>query len=74
MPVGVEVTVPVPVPALTTVSACVVTENVAVTIFATSAVTVHVPVPLQPAPFQPSNAEPVAGSAVSVTIVPGVNW
>src|SRR5437867_1143788 len=33
-------------------------------------VTVHAPVPEQPPPLQPVNVEPVAGVAVSVTLVP----
>ena len=42
--------------------------NVAVTDFAESIVTVHVPVPVH-APDHPANEEPVAAAAVSVTTV-----
>jgi hypothetical protein len=44
--------------------------KVAVTDLAADIVTVQVPVPVQ-APDQPVNMEPVAGAAVSVTLVPG---
>ena len=46
--------------------------NVAVTDFAASIVTTHVPVPVQPAPVQPANVELAAGAAVRVTTVPCV--
>jgi hypothetical protein len=59
-----DVTVPEPLPASATLSVCRVSENVAVTIFAVSVRTLHVPTPLQPAPDQPSNCEPVAGDAL----------
>src|SRR5215472_17094766 len=35
--------------------------------------TAHVPVPEQPAPLHPTNVEPAAGEAVSVTTVPPAN-
>ena len=70
MPGGVLVTVPLPAPALLTVSAKLGTPNVAVTVVAAFNVTVHVPVPEQPPPLQPVNVEPVAGAAVSVSAVP----
>jgi hypothetical protein len=44
--------------------------NVAVTAAAAFIVTVHRPVPLQPPPLQPVNADPAFGVAVSVTTVP----
>src|SRR5437762_1471114 len=44
--------------------------KVAVADLAASSVTMHVPVPEQPAPDQPANLEPDAGVAVSVTTVP----
>src|SRR5437016_3604331 len=65
MPAGALVTVPVPVPALETVSAKVGSVNVAVTVVAAETVTVHVPVPEQPPPLQPVKVEPPAGAAVS---------
>ena len=47
--------------------------NVAVTDRSALIVTVQVPVPEQPPPLQPVNAEPAAGVAVSVTTVPSLN-
>jgi hypothetical protein len=47
-----------------------ITENVALTAWAELNVTVHVPVPLQPAPDQPLKDEPDAALAVSVTVAP----
>jgi hypothetical protein len=44
--------------------------NVAVTDWLALIVTVHVPVPLQPAPDQPPKLEPDPGEAVNVTAVP----
>ena len=67
-----DVTVPVPLPALETVSVNVVLEllNVAVTLRAAVIETVHaVAVPLH-APLQPPNVDPLAAAAVSVTEVP----
>lgn len=42
----------------------------AVTVVAAVTVTVHVPVPEQPPPVHPPKVEPLAGVAVSVTMVP----
>ena len=73
MPAGVLMTVPVPLPRLLTVrltSGGFELLNVAVTVVPAERVTEHRPVPLHPPPFQPENEEPVAGVAVSVTIVP----
>ena len=67
MPAGLLVTVPLPVPALTTVK--VFSVKVAVTDFAALIVIVHVPVPTQPAPVQPVKIESIAGATVSVTTV-----
>jgi hypothetical protein len=62
-------TVPLPVPILATVSAAL-TVNVAVALRSALMTNVQVgEVPLQ-APLQPVNVEPVAGVAVSVTVVP----
>ena len=66
MPAGDDVTVPEP--DFVTVSRNDFNVNVAVTVFAPSIVTWHVPVPLQPPPLQPVKFELVAGAAVSVTI------
>ena len=68
----VPATVPVPVPDLLTVSKKVgttATSNCAFTVFAASIVTVHVPVPVQPAPVHPTNVEPALGAAVNTTTV-----
>jgi len=75
MPAGVLVTVPLPVPALVTVSAMgdCTSVNVAVTDVAALIVTTHVPVPEQPPPLQPLNVDPAADAAVRVTAVPLVN-
>jgi hypothetical protein len=70
MPAGVDVTVPLPAPALTTDSGYALIVNVAVTVAAAVIVTVHAPVPLQPPPLHPANVDPAAGDAVSVTLVP----
>jgi hypothetical protein len=71
IPVGLLVTVPVPVPASETVSGNVVTDvlNVAVTDFAALIVTLQVPVPVH-APLQPAKVEPEPTAWVRVTTVP----
>jgi hypothetical protein len=46
--------------------------NVAVTVVAAVIVRVHAAVPLQPPPDQPTNVEPVAGTAVSVVMSPAL--
>src|SRR5437870_1208879 len=70
MPAGRLVTVPLPVPALLTVSAKLGRLKVAVTVVAAQTVTTQVPVPEHPPPLQPLKVEPAAGLAVSVTAVP----
>ena len=70
IPAGTLVTVPLPAPALLTVSAKLGTPNVAVTVVAAVSVTVQEPAPEQPPPLQPVKIEPDAGVAVSVTAVP----
>src|SRR2546422_7093043 len=70
MPAGELVTVPLPVPALETVSVKVGRVKVAVTVVAAETVTTHDPVPEHPPPLQPVKVEPAAGAAVSVTAVP----
>src|SRR5881628_3481596 len=70
IPAGALVTVPLPVPALLTVSAKVGSVKVTVTVVAAETVTVQVPVPEHPPPLQPVKIEPAAGVAVSVTAVP----
>jgi hypothetical protein len=69
MPVGVDVIVPAPVPAVAAVSTYVLSANVAVTDFAASIVTTQAPVPVH-APLHPVNVELAAALCVSVTIVP----
>jgi len=71
MPAGSLITVPVPVPALITVISVGVPDevNVAVTLCAALMAATQVPVPVQPAPFQPENVEPAAGLADSVTLL-----
>src|SRR5207249_577708 len=70
IPAGELVTVPLPVPALLTVSAKLGRAKVAVTVVAAETVTVQAPVPEQPPPLQPLKVEPAAAVAVSVTAVP----
>jgi len=74
MPAGELEIVPLPVPALLTVSANEDgSANVAVTFRAAFIVTVQVlAVPVQP-PLQPVKVDPAAGAALSVTTVPDVN-
>src|SRR5438128_1721959 len=73
IPPGELVTVPLPVPALLTVSAKLGRLNVAVTVVAALKVTVQAPVPEQPPPLQPVKIEPATGAAVRVTGVPVAN-
>ncbi len=71
MPLGVLVTDPVPDPSLVTVSVLMTgtTSNCALTLRAWSMMTVQLLDPWQ-APDHPTNCEPVAALAVSVTEVP----
>src|SRR5207253_929023 len=70
IPAGLEVTVPLPVPAFTTASVNRCTLKVAVTVVSALIVTMHGLVPEQPPPLQPANVEPALGVAVRVTVVP----
>src|SRR5436309_14315659 len=70
MPAGALVMVPLPTPALLTVSVKDGRAKVAVTVCAAFSVTVQVAVPVQPPPLQPEKVEPAAGAAVKVTGVP----
>lgn len=72
MPEGEESTVPVPGPAFVTVNGNVSFAKLAVTVFASSIVTVQEPAPAQ-APLQPVKDEVAFGVAVSVTVEPTVN-
>ena len=70
MPLGLELTVPVPVPMRVMLSGKVEAElNVAVTARACVIETVQAPVPEQ-APLQPAKLAPLPAAAVSVTEVP----
>ena len=73
IPVGALETEPVPVPTLETVRVRGISVNVAVTGVFEVSVMMHVPVPLQPPPDHPVNAEPASGVAVSVTTVSTAN-
>src|SRR5262245_15860978 len=70
MPAGVEVTTPLPAPALPTPRVNVCWVKVALTAVAAFMVTLQLLVPEHPPPLQPANAEPPAGLAESVTKVP----
>ena len=74
IPAGFDVTVPVPVPLLVTVRVRGFTtgSNLASTVMSAFMVTVHVPVPEHPPPFQPANCMFRSGVAVKVTLVPGL--
>src|SRR2546426_12844436 len=63
MPTGALVTVPLPAPALLTVSVLGCRSKLAVTVVVAVRVTVQEPVPEQPPPLQPVKVEPVAGAA-----------
>ena len=71
MPLGLDVTAPVPAPATVTVKVnCGDTLNVAVQIRATSIVTLAVCELPSQSLLQPANVDPLAGAADSVTSVP----
>ena len=70
IPAGLDVTVPLPVPALLTDRLNCWTLKVAETEVAAFMVTLHVPVPEQPPPLQPLKVDPPAAAAVRVTTVP----
>jgi hypothetical protein len=70
IPAGLDVTVPLPVPALLTVRLNCCTAKLAVTLVAALMVTLQVPVPEQPPPLQPLNVDPPLAAAVRVTTVP----
>jgi hypothetical protein len=70
MPLGLDVTVPLPVPSLLTVRTCWAAVKFAVTMVAVVIETVQVPVPVQSPPDQPVKVDPVAAVAVRTTLVP----
>jgi hypothetical protein len=70
MPAGLEVTVPLPKPVLTTVKVNCCRVNVAVTDFAVFIATVQVAPETLSHPLHPPKREPALAPAVSVTTVP----
>ena len=71
IPVGLLITVPLPVPVLFTVRMGVRIVKLAVTVVVVNTLIVQIVlVPEQPSPPQPVKIEPVDGVAVSVTKVP----
>ena len=70
IPAGLDVTVPLPVPVLSTVRVKLGSAKLAVTVVAVLIVTVHGPVPEQPPPLQPVKVDPPVGAAASDTGVP----
>src|SRR5579862_2960799 len=70
MPAGCEVTTPAPLPEVAIVIVTGRCAKSASTARSWSSVTVHGPVPAQPAAFQPVNDEWPSGAAVKVTAVP----
>ena len=73
IPAGTELTVPVLLPAFTTVSGYVLSVKVAVTAVAAATVVVQGPVPVHPPPDQPVNDALAAGVAVRITDWPTLN-
>lgn len=71
IPAGLLVTTPVPVPAFATERLKVCKSKIAVTDFAASIVTTHVPAPVQ-APLQPVKMEPAEAVAAKVTEAPAL--
>jgi len=70
MPLGLDVTVPDPDPAIVKLKVNCSTSNVAMQLRAASIVTLVVgAVPTQ-SPLQPANIDPLTAAAVSVTAVP----
>jgi hypothetical protein len=70
IPAGADVTVPLPVPVLATVSRYWLRLKIALTVVAAVIVVTHVPVPEQPPPLHPTKLDPTEGRAVRVTTVP----
>ena len=68
IPLGVLVTVPVPLPSRVTVSVADCAAKFAVTVVAVESVTTQAPVPEHPAPLQPVKTEPEAAPAVRVAV------
>ena len=74
MPPGFELTEPEPAgPARDTASWYCLSVKTALTVVGPATVMTQVPVPLQPAPDQPTNVEPSDPAAVRVTRVPAGN-
>src|SRR5687767_5303771 len=72
MPVGLEDTVPIPVPTLLTLSGYELSWNIAVTEVGPETAMTQAPAPVQ-APAQPAKVELASLAAVRVTIVPTAN-
>src|SRR2546422_8018414 len=70
IPAGLLVTAPPAEPREVTVNVTEIGANVAVTVVAALTVTVQAPVPLDPPPLHPANADPRAAVAVSETLGP----
>ena len=75
IPAGLLLTVPLPVPFLLTLSVNFCEDPLlglyaAVTVMSELSVTVHAPVPEQPAPLQPENTKASPSRAARVTLVP----
>ena len=70
IPLGVLVTVPLPLPSRATVSVVDCTAKFAVSVVAAASVTTQAPVPEHPAPLQPVKTEPEPATAVRVVAVP----
>jgi hypothetical protein len=73
IPAGLLVTVPVPAPVLLNESRSGAWSKVAVTALSVSVFTVQVPPVPEHAPPQPANVDPLAGTAVRVTLPPTPN-
>jgi hypothetical protein len=73
IPAGLEVTVPLPATVTCSESFCTAAAKLAPTVWAAFIVTVHVVAVPEHAPLHPENANPVPGTAVSVTLVPAAN-
>lgn len=70
MPLGVLVTVPIPVPDFVTFKVAVLATALKIAAIVAVVRTVHDPVPEQLPPLQPPKADPAAAAAVSVTVAP----
>jgi hypothetical protein len=74
IPEGEDVTLPVPLPSLVTVSVYMIRVKVAVTVCAAVIDMLHVLLVPVHAPLQPAKVEPLAGVAVKVTVLSTLIW